>query len=452
MEKKRKDLLLIYLNEFNLEFLLKGAKKYNCKSIKEILKLNKIVTYTKDKKQDEDLDPWVQSVSINTGKSSKKHKVFKLGEVLKKKHIQMWDKLSKKKISCSVWGAMNSKMRNNKFLDYYFPDPWNFKDSTKPKSLMGLYYLPNYYAKNYLKFNFFKFFYFSLIFFFNLISRVNLYIFLEDFFFTIKLILKRGIKNFILFFLFDLIFLNIFEKTVSNKKSSFSMIFLNSIAHYQHNNWNELKNEKYFFLFTENIFKKILKLKKNFNSLLIFNGFTQKKISVEYLLRPKNPKFFLSKFINFKKIEQDMTNGGFIFFTNKRDKDYALETLNKLNCFGKKVFYLKNYRDNKLFYKVNLKSKKTIKDFHLNKNKIKLKKYFFENLKMKKNLKDNKIEIGNYFIQNIKFIKTTGVHESNGLAIFKNIENLNRVSQIKNHKIENHKIFNFVCNHFAIHG
>ena len=71
---------------------------------------------------------------------------------------------------------------------------------------------------------------------------------------------------------------------------------------------------------------------------------------------------------------------------------------------------------------------------------------------MKKNLKDNKIEIGNYFIQNIKFIKTTGVHESNGLAIFKNIENLNRVSKIKNHKIENHKIFNFVCNHFEIHG
>ena len=85
MKKKQKDLLLIYLNEFNLEFLNKGAKKYNCTSIKEVLKLKKIQTYTKDKKQDVDLDPWVQSVSISTGKSSKKHKIFKLGESIKKK-------------------------------------------------------------------------------------------------------------------------------------------------------------------------------------------------------------------------------------------------------------------------------------------------------------------------------------------------------------------------------
>ena len=338
MQKKQKELLLIYLNEFNLEFLNKGAKKYNCPSIKEVLKLKKIQTYTKDKTQDVDLDPWVQSVSISTGKSSKKHKIFKLGESLKKDHVQMWDKLSEKKITCSVWGAMNSKLRNNKYMEYYFPDPWNFKDSTKPKNLMGLYYLPNYYAKNYIKFNYLKFFYFSLIFFYNLILRVNLKIFFKDLFFATKLFFKRGIKNFILFFLFDLIFLNIFEKTINNKKSSFSMIFLNSIAHYQHNNWNEIKNEKYFYIFIENIFKKILKIKKNYNSVLIFNGFTQKKIPIEYLLRPKNPKEFLLKFIKFEKLEQDMTNGGFVFFKNNKDKNFGIKKLNSLYCYGKKNF------------------------------------------------------------------------------------------------------------------
>ena len=118
----------------------------------------------------------------------------------------MWDKLSEKKITCSVWGAMNSKLRNNKYMEYYFPDPWNFKDSTKPKNLMGLYYLPNYYAKNYIKFNYLKFFYFSLIFFYNLILRFNLKIFFKDLFFATKLFFKRGIKNFILFFYLILFF------------------------------------------------------------------------------------------------------------------------------------------------------------------------------------------------------------------------------------------------------
>ena len=445
---KKKDLLIIYLNEFNYSFLLKGIKKYNCPSIKKILKLKKIKTFTNDKKQDINLDPWVQSVSINTGKPSKKHKIFKLGERLKKNHIQIWDKLTQKKITCSVWGAMNSTLRDNNYLNYYFPDPWNFNDGTKPKNLMGLYCLPNYYAKNYLKFNYIKFIYFSLLFFFNLISRINIIVFAKDFFYSLRLSFKRGIKNFILFFLFDLIFLNIFQKTIKEKKSSFSMIFLNSLAHYQHNNWNELKNEKIFFLFVENIFKKILMCKKYYNSLLIFNGFTQKKIHVEYLLRPKNPELFLSKFIKFKKLEQDMTNGGLLFFSNEKDKNYAIEKLNKLYCFGKKVFYTKNYTGNKLFYKINLKSKKLINELDLNKNKIKLKKYFIENLKKKQNQRSYiKKEIGNYFIENIKFIKTTGIHDPNGLAIFKNIKHLNKVS-----KIENHKIFNFVCKHFEIHG
>ena len=104
MKKKQKDLLIILLNEFNLDFLSKGARKYKCKSILKILKLKNIKTFTKDKKQDVNLDPWVQSVSINTGKSSNHHRILNLGQPLKKEQIQIWDKLSQKKISCSICG------------------------------------------------------------------------------------------------------------------------------------------------------------------------------------------------------------------------------------------------------------------------------------------------------------------------------------------------------------
>lgn len=441
MKKIQKDLLIVYLNEFDVKFLLKGAKKYNCKSILKILRLKNLQTFTKDKKQDLDLDPWVQSVSINTGKSSKQHNILKLGQPLKKDQVQIWDKLSKNKVTCSVWGAMNSKLKKNKYIQYYFPDPWNFRDSTTPNNLMGLYYLPNYYAKNYLKFSLFKFSYFSLIFFFTLLFKVNLLAFLNDLFFSLKLLLARGFKNFILFFFFDQIFLNIFQKTVLKKKSSFSFIFLNSIAHYQHNNWNEIENEKYFFLYAENIFKKILNIKNSFNSFLIFNGFSQKKIPIEYLLRPKNPKKFLLRFIKFEKLEQDMTNGGFIFFKNRKNKEYAIKVLNKLYCFGKKVFYIKKYNSNKLFYKLNLKSNKTFNELNL--NKVLLKKNLIENLNFKKTKNDKKIDISEYFIKNVKFIKTTGIHIPEGLVLFDNFQYLNKVD-----KIENHKIFNLVCKHF----
>ena len=76
MNLKNNNLLAIYLNEFNFNYLIKGAKKYKSKSILKVLRLKKVKTFTKDITQDYNLDPWVQSVSINTGKSSKKHKIF----------------------------------------------------------------------------------------------------------------------------------------------------------------------------------------------------------------------------------------------------------------------------------------------------------------------------------------------------------------------------------------
>ena len=92
MKEKKKNLLAVYLNEFNPEYLLKGAKKYQCKSILEILNFSKVKTYTRDKKQNFNLDPWVQSVSINTGQPSKSHKILKLGQPINKDLIQIWDK------------------------------------------------------------------------------------------------------------------------------------------------------------------------------------------------------------------------------------------------------------------------------------------------------------------------------------------------------------------------
>ena len=86
---KKKDLLAIYLNEFNNDYLYKGAKKYKCHLILKNLKLKNIETFTRDKKQNYNLDPWVQAVSISTGKSSKIHKIYNLGQPVKKNNSNL---------------------------------------------------------------------------------------------------------------------------------------------------------------------------------------------------------------------------------------------------------------------------------------------------------------------------------------------------------------------------
>ena len=129
MNKKR--LLAINLNEFNLEFLKFGAKKYNLKYIQKFLKIKKIETFSKDLKQDKDLDPWVQSISMNTGKRSQKHKIYNLGEKIPKRIIQIWDRLSEKEKNCAIWGTMNTSFKDNNYIKIFLPDPWNYQNKVK---------------------------------------------------------------------------------------------------------------------------------------------------------------------------------------------------------------------------------------------------------------------------------------------------------------------------------
>ena len=120
----KKKLLAINLNEFNLNYIKYGAKKYNCKNIKNFLKLKYISTFSSDKIQDKDLDPWVQNISINSGKKSKEHKIFNLGEQIPRNLVQIWDYLSNKKIRSAIWGPMNTNfLKIINLLKFFFLIP-----------------------------------------------------------------------------------------------------------------------------------------------------------------------------------------------------------------------------------------------------------------------------------------------------------------------------------------
>ena len=155
--------------------------------------------------------------------------------------------------------------------------------------------LPRYYAKNYLDIDVIKIIKYSLFFILGLLRKNIIFFTIKNFDIIFKSIFFKGLNNFVLFFLFDLISLHIFSlKSITGHKH-FSFIFLNSLAHYQHNNWNEKNNEKLYFIFVDRILEYIFNIYNHHNTLMIFNGFRQKKINVEYLIRPINPEIFLKK-------------------------------------------------------------------------------------------------------------------------------------------------------------
>jgi len=440
-----KKILVIHLNEFNLKFLRDGALKYKCKNIIKFLKYEKVKTYSVDKIQDKNLDPWVQSVSINTGLKSKNHKMYNLGQKVPKKLNQIWDILSKQKIKCAIWGTMNSTYINNKNIKIFFPDPWNNKTLIKPSSLNNFFKLPRVYAQDYTNFIISKNLNSILSFFFSCLKYGIINYFLKNIVLYFKIFISSGVKNYFLFFLFDIISLKLFNNLTKNKDLNFSLIFLNSLAHFQHNNWDEKKNYYKYFLLTEEIFKFINLIGSQYNDILIYNGFTQKKIKPEFIIRPKNPKKFLKGIgIKYTDLNLNMTNGGIISFKSKKQKNTSVKLLKNYNILGYKLFKITNLSDKSIYFNIQLKSYISF-DFtnpDLNNKKKIMKKIFYDNaqLKLQKtNLNTDFVKFKNEMV----FIKTTGKHFYKGHLLMKN--------KMINHKvIQNKDIFLIIKNYFKV--
>ena len=259
------------------------------------------------------------------------------------------------------------------------------------------------------------------------------------FFSYLNIFFKNGVKNYFLFFLFDIISLHIFKRLSKNININFSLIFLNSLAHFQHNNWDNKKNEKDYFVLSEQIFEIIFDISKNYDSFLIYNSFSQKKIRPEYILRPNNPEFFFkANNIKFKKLHSNMTNGVLITFKNHKTLKEQYSKIDNINILGLKLFEIEKINHIQIFCRIKVRSKAII-DIN-NYNKFQITKNLFCELKDKK-IKKHVNQNIKFFLQNISFIKTTSKHTSNGELFYHNLN-------IKSKKIENIRINNIIKDYF----
>jgi hypothetical protein len=440
----KKSLISIYLNEFNYEYLISGARQYNCENILKLLKKKKIITKTNDQIQNKNLDPWVQNVSINVGVESRYHKIYNLGEDIYLKRNQVWDILAKKKKKILVWGPMNAKLRDNQKIYLFFPDPWNSNQKVKPQRLRYLSLLPNYYARNYLKPNKFKLIKYGLLFFIGLILNgysIRLGKFTP---YLIRTFFFKGLNNYLLFLLLDLIAVIGLKEETKRFKPDFSFIFLNSIAHYQHNHWNELSEQKTFFQFLNIICSELNLLNNYYDTKLIFNAFSQRKTKNIYILRPKNPEKFLTDIgINFLKLNQNMTNGGLIFFRNNKEKNKGLYILRKTKL-GRFFFFETHVINNiTIFYRIQVISNIAIENINIS-DIFKYLTYDKKIIKQKNILNCLNMTQKNFL--SLSSIKSTGAHVNYGLLLYENI-NIKK-KYIKKKKLFNHTIFKIILDYF----
>ena len=112
MEKNKKKLILIELNEINFDIVKKYFSNSNLKSFPYLVNKNTRTTFAE--KEYSKLEPWIQWVSVHTGMDANKHKVFRLGEVVNFDHEQIFEKNRKKNLSVGVLFSMNVLNKSKK--------------------------------------------------------------------------------------------------------------------------------------------------------------------------------------------------------------------------------------------------------------------------------------------------------------------------------------------------
>ena len=333
--------ILVGLNEINFDFINYYISKGVLPNFKKLFEIQKPIKTTSESEY-ELLEPWIQWVSIYSGKNFKDHKVFRLGDIVNyPKLSQIFEELEADGLKVGAISPFNAANRLKK-PSFFVPDPWTKTLFSGSWILNGLYIAiqqsVNDNAKSKL----------------NLKSMISLglgflmFVPFYRWFKYLKTILKiknPGAKAVILDSLLADVHLTLWKKY----KTDFSFLFLNAGAHIQHHYLfnslayqGDLKNPEWYCpvkfdplieILSEYDYQigELLKIKDV--KLIIATGLHQQPHEhLTFYWRIKDHVKF-AKMIgikNFSEILPRMSRDFLVKFKNEND---ALNAENLLNCF-----------------------------------------------------------------------------------------------------------------------
>ncbi len=414
---KNNSLIFLELNEVSFEFIQKYINKGKLDNFKKFINTYGL-SKTSSESEYKNLEPWIQWVTIHSGKKFNQHNVFRLGDI-SDEIKNVWDELDKKDVnSCliSPMNALNPNLENSLFI----PDPWT--DTTASEgfffkllhesisSMVGDNSKKNFKLIDLLKFS---------IIFFRFARVSNYFTFFSLFVSSFKNSWRRAI-------FLDLILFDVFINLNKLKKYSYSSIFLNAAAHIQHHYFysssayegKQINPEWYcphgtdplieIYEAYDKILGNVLKIYPD-SRIIIATGLSQTPTEKSvFYWRLKDHENFLNEFsIPFAKVEPRMSRDFLISFDEENHQKEAKDILNSLCLKGEKLFDIDERRKS-LFVTLTYKENITEKFFITNKG-VTMKKPFFEYISLVA-LKNGQHHQDGYFIDS-KFDNHKSVFE-----------------------------------------
>ena len=358
--KNNKKLIFIQLNEINFDILKKYSSKFRFKFFTPLF-FDKL-TKTHSEKDYDLLEPWIQWVSIHTGKSANEHNIFRLGDIKNFPYEQIFEKIEKKGKIVGAISPMNAK--NNLINpEYFISDPWT-NTVSNPGSWI------RFVSKN-----------LSKIVNMNSHKKIPLEIYINILIILIKsfrfynfkiyfnLLIKSFVKKWNKALILDLLLHDIHIGFLKKQHVDFSTVFFNAGAHIQHHYFfnsvfaqkdSNVRNPGWYIknkydpfedmvLFYDNILYEY-SMFKNYE-IILATGLSQKPYDrLKYYYRLVDHKNFLQIIgLNFSKVEPRMTRDFLISFHNKKDLEEALNKFDLINRLNNNIIFTYDKRKDSLF-------------------------------------------------------------------------------------------------------
>ena len=132
-----KNIIVLQLNEVSQVVLRRMIEAGKCPNFCRLKQTHvEIPTYAGEIYSN--LEPWIQWVTVHTGLSQAQHKVFNLSDGQHSSFDQLWDQLEDLGIACGIVGLINSR-RGRIRKGFYVPDSWSASDDVYPEELGTIY-------------------------------------------------------------------------------------------------------------------------------------------------------------------------------------------------------------------------------------------------------------------------------------------------------------------------
>lgn len=334
-------LILLELNEINFDFV----RKY-IRSGEKLPGFTKLLEgkfiHTNSEEKYEYLEPWIQWVSVHTGKSYKDHKIFRLGDIVSSSEKQIFETLEEEGITVGAVSPMNAR-NNLKKPSYFIPDPWT--KTSNDGSLISRFIhqsiaqAVNDNAKSKLTKK--TIFYFVM----SMLIAIPLKKLFRLSFYALSCFKYKYRKALFL----DIVIFGVHQYLFKKKNPDFSTLFLNGGAHIQHHYFfnskiykdSENKNPNWYLegevdplLDMLRCYDKMITelLSTDNVEILVATGLSQKPYDrTKFYYRLENHKKFLKHLgISYKEVLPRMTRDFLIKFGSSTDAEKAHRQLKSL--------------------------------------------------------------------------------------------------------------------------